>query len=128
MPNAQLAQRILNEITAHPEAFNMADWCDIWEEEFRPSDDAVSCGTTMCVAGWACHLEGYTLGDGIDGSFAFKPGEKPEHIQAVALRLLDLPDSSLFFTSEEVATHLLRQLAAGNQLDWEAAKAAVEDT
>ena len=40
-----LPQRILDQLTAHPESWDQTTWHN-------------SCGTTHCIAGWACELSG----------------------------------------------------------------------
>lgn len=42
-PNAELAYAVLDQIDAHPEAWNQATW---------------QCGTAACFAGWAVRLSG----------------------------------------------------------------------
>lgn len=39
----ELAQKILDQITAHPETHDQGSWVDV-------------CGTTYCIAGWAVAL------------------------------------------------------------------------
>lgn len=65
LPAPRLAQLILDNVTQAPEHFEMADWFDGPVNKIRPGDDL--CGTTMCVAGWAAHLTGWTLIDNIVG-------------------------------------------------------------
>lgn len=42
-PNAELAYRVLDQIDAHPEAWDQTTW---------------QCGTSACFAGWAVRLSG----------------------------------------------------------------------
>lgn len=45
MFNVELGTKIYNFITAHPERHYQKDWVESSDDE---------CGTTACVAGWAC--------------------------------------------------------------------------
>lgn len=58
-PPAVHAQGILDSIEANPESFDMRHWMKgvmhLYPEE------APSCETTLCAAGWAVHNAGYTL-------------------------------------------------------------------
>jgi hypothetical protein len=59
---AELAGRILDAIEANPGAFDMDAWYrNPARAELLP-DAEPACGTTMCIAGWAAHLTGWTLG------------------------------------------------------------------
>lgn len=103
---ANLARRILDAIEQYPEAFDMDSW-----HGGRPigPDDAPACGTTMCVAGWAAHLEGWTL-NGID---AGKDGvwRNADDVAAVALGLDDASADLLFYSTAERAREMLEEMA-----------------
>lgn len=82
--NTALARRVLAAIEANPAQWNQRKWCA-----------ETGCGTAMCFAGWACHLEGWQL-DPLT-SYAVRHGPdgvllEAEPIPAVALRLLGLED------------------------------------
>ncbi|MFF9310126.1 hypothetical protein ACF1BS_04360 [Streptomyces sp. NPDC014748] len=57
---ATVAAAILDAIERHPDALDMGNWAHIPAGDLKP-DDEIQCGTTMCIAGWAAHLTGYTL-------------------------------------------------------------------
>lgn len=57
---AEVAGAVLDAIERQPSAFDMSSWVDVDRGGFlRPGDSL--CGTTMCAAGWAAHLTGWTL-------------------------------------------------------------------
>jgi hypothetical protein len=64
---ARTARKVLEAIEANPEAFYMSAWFSVRDGEVSLAPDAPVCGTTMCVAGWAAHLNGWTLAIGDDG-------------------------------------------------------------
>lgn len=122
MPNHQLARKILDAIDQHPDNFDMADWFTRYDGNvtLRPTEDVVSCNTTLCVAGWAAHLSGYTLinrmVDDADGQpeteiIASKDGIERD-LPAVALELLGLESNALFYTDEDGAREWLGNIAA----------------
>jgi len=59
MANQELAKKVLDHILAYPEGHDQNTW--------GTRDE---CGTTMCIAGWTCELEGRTPWIG----FVAKPG------------------------------------------------------
>ncbi|MFG3207379.1 hypothetical protein [Streptomyces sp. NPDC048192] len=118
MPNARLAARILREIIEHPEHYNQAHWVH-GADTVPPHNDLggdgdLTCGTTLCIAGYAAHLTGYTL----TGELAAKPGHRKRFIYDVARAELDLTENDatwLFWGGRTPAqAHAaLTQLAAG---------------
>lgn len=117
MPNAQLAQQILEQIAANPDSFDMGTWNT--GEDAIPGEP-IACGTTLCVAGWAAYLTGWH----VFGGSAFKDGIH-QSVEYVALKALDLPDVFLFYTSEDVATEMLQQIIDGRDLSASDAENAV---
>lgn len=139
-PPAVHAQGVLDAVAANPEAFDMLDWfrgpriLDAIHAgiapELRP-DEELSCGTTLCAAGWVCHNAGYkirgNLGDrGMGRPYVTNykvtpqaaPDAAPRDIQAVAEQLLGLTEdqsNQLFFTDDDHALAALRRIAAGDQ-------------
>jgi hypothetical protein len=66
------------------------------------------CGTTLCVAGWAAHVTGWTLlDDGVDGS---RDGVRRD-IEAIAQEALGLTFANLFYGTPDDAIEGLRQIA-----------------
>ncbi|MEU1465285.1 hypothetical protein ABZ467_32380 [Streptomyces sp. NPDC005727] len=120
MSNADLAARILRAITDQPTHYDQSSWLE-GVEVLRPTDTldagALDCGTTLCVAGFAAHLTGYTLlGAGIP--LARKPGRAAASVCDVARDELGLIDSDaawLFWGARlpEHARAALQQLAQG---------------
>lgn len=49
--NQELFQKVLDQITIHPETHDQSGWQNTVE-----GDDGYVCGTTRCVAGWALHF------------------------------------------------------------------------
>lgn len=106
---ANMARRILDAIETYPDSFDMDNWYfNIGGNPLRP-DQAPSCGTTLCVAGWAAHLSGWTLSNGE----AIKNGEKRyiSDVGAEALGLDDEASVNLFFGSDSAAREILEEMA-----------------
>lgn len=113
MPNRELAARILAEIEAHPEMHEQGTWRTV-----RPS-----CGTTMCVAGWACHLSGDEFHGGHAG-FEFtdfdevrRPNGAIHSVLSAAAEHLELDSwaaEDLFYRGKAGALRALRAIVAGD--------------
>lgn len=129
-PPAVHAQGVLDAIGADPEAFDMGFW--LWGTEHLAADAEPSCGTTLCVAGWAAHNAGYDLSRRRDvqvGGIAISPQEpiavaSPQeagYISEIARRLLGLDDESADILFAECgaddAMEILRRIAAGEDPD-----------
>ncbi|APC46315.1 hypothetical protein HWB05_gp053 [Streptomyces phage BRock] len=88
-------------------------------------EDKVDCGATLCAAGWACILNGYSLETVKDGykyvTWAVKDGKHYE-IQKLGADLLELSEydaEKLFLsTNDEEAIDALEIIAKGGKLDW----------
>lgn len=122
---AEVAGAVLDGIGADPEAFAMESWVDLYGAASLPPDGDV-CGTTMCAAGWAAHVTGWTLvvswdavpvvdrwgeDDGESSVYAEKDGVR-RHIDDVAEEVLDLKGNETFWiASEEDAIERLREIA-----------------
>jgi hypothetical protein len=109
---ADRARRVLEAIEIHKDNFDMYHWV-FFEGELdalEPNADP-ECGTTLCVAGWAAHLDGWRIRR--SDSLAEKNGiVRP--IANVGLQFLGLKSDDIFFDSdEEVAKTFLRELAKG---------------
>jgi hypothetical protein len=120
MANAELAGRILDAIEAQPAAFNMNDWHSdhVWDEETKPlsPDSDPACGTTLCVAGWAAHLTGWTL----QGIVATKPNGEEDYTDDVGQEALGLDTDTagaLFYSTADVALEILRSMAGRAEAD-----------
>lgn len=135
MPNAALAQKILDAIELDEAMFNMATWaaplCDDegdvlpgFKEALKPDDNPVDCGTTLCVAGWAMHFTGWTLFPSaatvsrpVHSSGRFGDGHEIEGREALGITKYDA--GILFYVSEDEAKDALKQLADGaEEIDW----------
>jgi hypothetical protein len=112
-PLGRMARRVLEAIEENPDSFDMTVWWEGPTEELTPDDDV--CGSTLCVAGWALHLDGWTLAMG--GGTAIKDGAWDT--ESAALRAFapsteaerfDL--AQLFHTGEFRARAVLRYVAA----------------
>ncbi|WP_330342639.1 hypothetical protein [Streptomyces sp. NBC_00557] len=117
MPNAELAARILHQITEYPEHYNQTYWLNGTDILFPHTDLNHSehhCGTTLCIAGHAAHLTGYTL----TSDHATKPRHPTVSIYAAARAELELTEEDatwLFWGGRTPAQTraALAQLAAG---------------
>lgn len=117
----ELAAEILN-IAEKGEHFEMDSWFEGVEEGIG-ADEEPQCCTTMCIAGWAAHLEGWDLLFDADGQPFAAKGRDAIEIDTLGRKLLDLPDDSLFYQGNATALIALRQLAEGRPLDLDAARA-----
>jgi hypothetical protein len=103
-----LRQKVLDQIVAHPETHDQADW-----ETSSPS-----CGTRRCVAGWAIHFAAPRLpsADVARAVIARDLGVDPRYF-IVGKELLGLTDAEayeLFYgTTDDEAVDLLGQYAQG---------------
>ncbi|MFJ2178918.1 hypothetical protein ACIOHE_39245 [Streptomyces sp. NPDC087851] len=119
---AEVASAILDAIEEVPDAFSMNSWISLPSLSSLPPTGEPSCGTTMCVAGWAAHLTGWTLvddgtimvipdADGVDTAidvYAVK-GDTARLVDDVARDLLG-PDIS-FYADADTALEQLRVIA-----------------
>lgn len=103
--NLDLALEVREMIKMHPERHSQKTWA---REE--------SCGTTMCIAGWACHLSGLDFlmtlnesncdcgcGAGMIEALKLKDGREVDHAAADLLGLDRHTASSLFYTVDNDA-------------------------
>lgn len=104
----ELAQKILKQITEHPETHDQGSWVNAFNE----------CGTTYCIAGWAVAFNSRQGGA--------EPGDLSDTRRALARELntisawsilgqelLDLDDDDaelLFYSTDEEAPRMLADL------------------
>jgi hypothetical protein len=113
--NTELAGRIVEAIEANPEQHDQAYW-----------RKRTACGTTMCIAGWTCYLNGDEFVPYQDGrqSFAVKTEDGSElSIATRAADLLGLREDfnvdQLFWEDDDAtALNRLRRIAEGDRLWW----------
>ncbi|MFF8406941.1 hypothetical protein ACF06P_35600 [Streptomyces sp. NPDC015684] len=107
--SAEVAAAVLDAIEANPHALDMGTW--FWPRganKTLPPEQAPACGTTMCIAGWAAHVTGWTLvPDGMSGR---KDGVT-RGIEDIALDALGLTFTNLFYDAADEAIEGLRQIA-----------------
>lgn len=89
MKNAELGRRVLDQVDAHPEQFDMAEW----------GYKSPVCGTVACLAGRALLLSGYTLDK--DGHFWSPDGNRKVLPGEEAHWLLGLTDSERWSDNDE---------------------------
>lgn len=135
MANVELAQKVKAAVTAKPEAWNQHTWASVPIGDFTmpPSEYEegeglnLSCGTTMCLAGWTCHLAGEKIDwtateDGRDGTrtaYRLKSGEIIED-RATELLGIDIDDAGYLFhtyDSEMALDHLDQIIESGEVYD-----------
>lgn len=119
--NRELCRRILDAIDAEPDAFDMNAWA--WTPQVlegvdpEEADGAVLvepgplnvCGTTMCLAGWAVHLEGWKI---TNDAKATKDG-LVQYVDVLAVDLLGIDDdASVFYVGATAAREWLEENAA----------------
>lgn len=132
---AQVASAILEGIRSNPEQLNMNTWATLTTEQLAPHEGL--CGSTLCAAGWAAHVTGWTIvslpygwadvtghrQDGLEYTEAVdryaQRGEERRLIWEVAQEALGLAEQDTFWgVSGEVAIRRLERIAAGLPLDW----------
>lgn len=119
MANRELAQKIYDTITAKPELWDQHTWA-AFNDQPTDADEIVegSCGTTMCLAGWACHLSGEKIdwanGEMQDGKWVAHRLKSGEQVEERATQLLDIDweDAGWLFYAydEEQALSRLKQV------------------
>lgn len=124
MANIELAQKIRAAITAKPELWSQGKWASVPKPSDLHEDDENfvlvegSCATTMCIAGWACHLSGEKIdwadAELEDNQLVASRLKSGEMIETRAEELLDLNESDvtlLFYSfNETVALDHLKQV------------------
>ncbi len=105
---AAVAAAVLDAIEKYPEAFDMNSWAYLPDSDPLRPDETPVCGTTMCVAGWAAHLTGWTISSGTHQ--ATKDGRQ-RWIEDVAQEALDLDMPDLFHMPARTALAELREIA-----------------
>jgi hypothetical protein len=111
----KIARDTLAAIRQEPDALYMGTWISAPDgRNLRPGDSPSACGTTLCLAGWACHVGGYWLDP---DSYAHRPGERPQQINSVARRLLGLGTRTPFYVTEPEAIRFLELVADGTEPD-----------
>ncbi|MGW1001768.1 hypothetical protein [Streptomyces sp. NPDC002520] len=106
---AEVAAAVLDAIERRRDAFRMNEW--FYQPQHRallPSDEP-DCGTTMCIAGWAAHVTGWTLYNSLH---AIKDGES-RLIESVATDALglDCETNEIFWWPGDDALSRLREIA-----------------
>ncbi|MFI6249012.1 hypothetical protein [Streptomyces sp. NPDC051016] len=108
---AEVAAAVLDAIEYEPAAFHMGTWATLPTGTLAPGEE-LECGTTMCVAGWAAHLTGYTLKSHEDGGvIAVAEDGRVYEVEEVAAEALDLGDTDMFWETAADARAQLRVIA-----------------
>lgn len=128
MANRELAQKILDQVENKPHTHNQRFW---FRKDRTGEDsytlmpyDSVECGTTLCVAGWAAHMNGYLLTHYQGGvTIASLPLGPQRQVPDVGRELLGLSEMDAYilfhhtYVTEAVAA--LEQIAAGRDyIEW----------
>ncbi|MEO3978799.1 hypothetical protein [Streptomyces sp. CAU 1734] len=121
---AAVAAAVLGAIEDRPDMFNMNYWVNLPEYGYLLPEETPSCGTTLCAAGWAARLTGWTIherddgGPGVempDGCFTTSWAEKDgirEYVGIVGAHALGLdPEETFFHSTADVALNRLRLIA-----------------
>jgi hypothetical protein len=115
---AEVAQAILNLINEFPERFDMCSWADTPDgEAIAPGSlgEERDCGTTLCAAGWAAYVTGWTLTadpTGSTGMMYARKGDVVLTVDEVAARALGLSKDNVFwYVSETTALERLTEIA-----------------
>lgn len=123
LPPETLAADILTAIELEPSGFHMRHWAN---SEFghllTPEQSPAACGTTLCIAGWALHLSGYSLETAKGTTHVLAEDGHLSLISDVATELLGLHDyeaEELFWCTHNtpLAKEMLKQVAAGERVN-----------
>lgn len=116
LPPQLVAQKVLKQITGHPETFDMDSWGSRQETESE-------CRTTCCIAGWA-GLFTHQLEFNKHGVLSItSPKYMPGDFVAVGADALGMDYNEadlLFHLSNDAALKCLEYLADGEEIDWTA--------
>lgn len=143
--NTELADKIRSIIGMRPDVHDQSNWFQVYEgnakslspedirvnellQEIRDSEEkgidyrefepVIECGATLCVAGWACILEGYTLADDADKTIVAEKDGVRTKVQDKAAELLGLDNDLATWlfcrTDDEQAIEALDELAEGD--------------
>ena len=106
---AAVAAAVLDAIERQPNTLSMGEWYHHPQSLALLPSAEPDCGTTMCVAGWAAHVTGWTLTNDHD---AAKDGQT-QTIEFVATQALGLDEDTndLFWDPAEDAIAELREIA-----------------
>lgn len=117
------AAHLVNVLATYEQNFDMNAWFEPGSAfsfgdmvSIDKQDDVLSCGTTMCAAGWGAFLAGHTILVGEDAVLT-KTGETMP-IEEAGARWLDLDPQhghQLFYSNAEVAMAVLRRMASGER-------------
>lgn len=119
-PPAAHAAAALRSIEAEPQAFDMQDWIRDVGHHFvlLPDQSPVSCGTTLCVAGWIAHNAGHKVyPDGYNAAVGYATVRHVEEISRDLLRIDEAQGGQLFYSVDnpDRALAALRRIATGDQ-------------
>ncbi|MCZ1012358.1 hypothetical protein [Streptomyces lydicus] len=119
-PTAELAARIITAIEKRPATHDQSDW--MAGATRLTADEEVGCGTTLCVAGYAAHLTGYTLELASGVVRASKNGltDYVDHVARTELGITADDAEDLFYgeLDRDDVLAALRYLANGETIDW----------
>jgi hypothetical protein len=90
------AEQLKAALVAEVEHFDMSDWMG---GAIRIEPGPLNCGTTLCLAGLACHIAGDTMGVTESGFPYVEIGEEHISIAKRAMELLGLEDDRMFYTT-----------------------------
>lgn len=76
----ELLKKVHAQITAHPEGHRQETWVDFPDGVEAITLENFSCGTTLCIAGWAVILSGGTVYADAFGDDAFVTTDREESL------------------------------------------------
>lgn len=125
MANTELAKKIMRAITEKPDQWDQHRWAAIQPE---PNVEIVdgTCGTTMCLAGWACFLSGekinWRTAEAEGSQLVAHHLENGRSIEDRAVELLDIDwddANALFYAYDEdtAKDHLQQVIDHGEVID-----------
>ncbi|MCC9154879.1 hypothetical protein LZP81_30935 [Streptomyces parvulus] len=106
-----IAAAVLDAVEQNPEAFDMTSWLYLPDADLLRPNETPTCGTTMCIAGWAAHLTGWTLSNGAHGAHVATKDGRTRWIEDVAQEALGLDMPDLFHKHARTALAELREIA-----------------
>lgn len=129
----ELGRKVLDQINNQPKTFRMADWEyeppeGEYHSYYNPAiddyEEAIDCGTTRCIAGWAIYFAAEERGLPVNRPLRDVRDELADNLQVcdnayelLGMAVLGLRSSALFYQDDESAYRELVRLVEKGEAD-----------